>query len=104
MEKLAKLINDDANISIKIIDDAKLNHLFNLTYSFDILKSAITTLFKNQENLQKKLKKAIETNNEQNKYIENLQKQIKDNYTTKEEAKKLDTKLTEINDALIESN
>jgi uncharacterized phage infection (PIP) family protein YhgE len=104
MEKLAKLINDDANISIKIIDDAKLNHLFNLTYSFDILKSAITTLFKNQENLQKKLKKAIETNNEQNKYIETLQKQIKDNYTTKEEAKKLDTKLTEINDALIESN
>ena len=104
MEKLAKLINDDPNISIKIIDDAKLNHLFNLTYSFDILKSAITTLFKNQENLQKKLKKAIETNNEQNKYIETLQKQIKDNYTTKEEAKKLDTKLTEINDALIESN
>ena len=104
MEKLAKLINDDANISIKIIDDAKLNHLFNLTYSFDILKSAIATLFKNQENLQKKLKKAIETNNEQNKYIETLQKHIKDNYTTKEETKKLDTKLTEINDALIESN
>ena len=104
MEKIAKLINDEAKINIKIIEDAKLNHLFNITYSFDILKSAISTLFKNQDSLLKKLNKAFEINNEQNKYIESLEKRIKDNYTSKEESKKLDSKLTEINDALVESN
>ena len=104
MEKIAKLINDEAKINIKIIEDAKLNHLFNLTYSFDILKSAISTLFKNQDSLSKKLNKAFEINNEQNKYIELLEKKIKDNYTTKEESKKIDTKITDINNALVESN
>jgi len=104
MEKISKLINDEAKINIKIIEDAKLNHLFNLTYSFDILKSAISTLFKNQDSLLKKLNKAFEINNEQNKYIESLEKKIKEKYTTKEESKKIETKITEINDALVESN
>ena len=44
MEKIAKLINDEAKINIKIIEDAKLNNLFNITYSFDILKSDISKL------------------------------------------------------------
>ena len=104
MEKISKLINDEAKINIKIIEDAKLNHLFNLSYSFDILKSAISTLFKNQDSLLKKLNKAFEINNEQNKYIESLEKKIKEKYTTKEESKKIETKITEINDALVESN
>ena len=65
MNKQPTLIIDDTNNGIKILEDAKLNHLFNLTYSFDILKSAISMLFKNQENLLKKIDKAYVMNNEQ---------------------------------------
>lgn len=108
MDKQPTIIIDDANIGIKIIEDAKLNHLFNLSYNFDILKSAISMLFKNQENLLKKIDKAYDMNNEQKKYIESLEKYIKDNCTTKKETKKLmsdlNTKITQINDALAESN
>lgn len=101
MNKQPTLIIDDTNNGIKILEDAKLNHLFNLTYSFDILKSAISMLFKNQENLLKKIDKAYEMNNEQKKYIESLEKYIKDNCATKKE---LDTKINQINDALAKSN
>ncbi len=101
MNKQPTLIIDDTNNGIKILEDAKLNHLFNLTYSFDILKSAISMLFKNQENLLKKIDKTYEMNNEQKKYIESLEKYIKDNCATKKE---LDTKINQINGALAESN
>lgn len=101
MNKQPTLIIDDTNNGIKILEDVKLNHLFNLTYSFDILKSAISMLFKNQENLLKKIDKAYEMNNEQKKYIESLEKYIKDNCATKKE---LDTKINQINGALAESN
>lgn len=101
MNKQPTLIIDDTNNGIKILEDAKLNHLFNLTYSFDILKSAISMLFKNQENLLKKIDKAYVMNNEQKKYIESLEKYIKDNCATKKE---LDTKINQINGALAESN
>ena len=59
MNKQPTLIIDDTNNGIKILEDAKLNHLFNLTYSFDILKSAISMLFKNQENLLSNLYSAV---------------------------------------------
>lgn len=115
MEKLPKIIIDDVEADITILEDLSLNNLFKLTYNFDILKTTISTLFQNQENLAKKINKAYEINNEQNKYIETLQKYIKDNYITKQESitqqekleskiKELDQKITQIDEELVKSN
>ena len=93
MENLSKLIFADIDNDITIIKDLDLNGLFNLTYSFDILKGTLSTLFKNQQNLLKKINKANEINNEQNKVIESLQKYIKENCITKGESKSLKNNL-----------
>ena len=102
MEKISKLIIDANKDDIEVIQKLDLNSLFNLTYSFDILKNTIRTLVKNQENFQKKMEKVLEINNEQNKYIESLQKHIKDNYITKEESNKLDNKIKELDNKIAE--
>lgn len=115
MEEITKLTLSDIDNDITIIDDLDLNSLFNFTYNFDILKLTITTLFKNQQNLLKKITKTNEINNEQNKEIESLQNYIKDNYTTKNESKslkknlelkldELNQKITQIDEELVKSN
>ena len=115
MEKLPKLTFEEIEADITIIEDMDLNSLFQLTYNFDILKSTISALFQNQENLQKKINKAFEVNNEQNKYIETLHQYIKDNCVTKKEynpqkekleskIKELDQKITQIDEELVKSN
>ena len=115
MEKISKLIFADIDNDITIIEDLDLNGLFNLTYNFDILKGTISTLFKNQQNLMKKINKAHEINNEQNKVIESLQKYIKDKCITKDESKntqknleskieELNQKIYQIDEELVKSN
>ena len=103
MEKFPKLIFDDVETDITISKGGlHLDSLFKLTYDFDKLKGAISALFSNQEKLLKKINKACEINNNQNKYIEYLQKNINENFTTKEEKEKLELKIKELDDKLKE--
>ena len=105
MEQLPKIISDDIEEDITIMDDMDLNNLFNLTYNFDILKSTISILFKNQENLLKKINKAYEINKQQNEYMESLHQESisqKDNLESK--IKEIDQKITQIDEELVKSN
>jgi predicted RNase H-like nuclease (RuvC/YqgF family) len=111
MEKVPQFIIDTKDEEIAIVEDTDLKNLFNLTYSFDLLQSTITLLFKNQEKLENKIFKANEINNEQNKKIESLQKYIRDNCATKKEFNYLENKINELNkkiseidDELVKSN
>ena len=105
MEQLPKIISDDIEEDITIMDDMDLNNLFNLTYNFDILKSTISILFKNQENLLKKINKAYEINKQQNEYMESLHQESisqKDNLESK--IKEIEQKVTQIDEELVKSN
>ena len=111
MEKVPQFIIDTKDEEIAIVEDTDLKNLFNLTYSFDLLQSTITLLFKNQEKLENKIFKANEINNEQNKKIESLQRYIRDNCAAKKEFNYLENKINELNkkiseidDELVKSN
>ena len=115
MEETAQLIFDEGESEVTIIKDVDLNTLLNLTYNFDILKNTIFTIFKNQENLLKKITKIYEINNEQNKLIESLEKKIQEKYISKDEynetknnlesqIKALNLKISQIDEEFIKSN
>ena len=46
MEKVPQFIIDNKDDEIAIVEDTDLKNLFNLSYSFDLLQSTITLLFK----------------------------------------------------------
>ena len=115
METKAQLIFDEGETEVTIIKDEDLNTLFSLTYNFDILKNAIFTIFKNQENLLKKITKNSEINNEQNKLIESLEKKVQEKYISKDEynetknnlesqIKELNLKISQIDEEFTKSN
>ena len=88
---------------ITILTDLDLNSLFNLSYNFDLLKGIITTLLKNQQNLQKQCEAENRTNNDQYQLISNIQNDlgnINDNYVNKESYNELLEEIKEINGKL----
>ena len=71
------------------MNNLDLNSLFNLTYNFDLLKGIITTLFTNQQSLQKQINDIKNENDEQKKSIQSLKSNLKEKYLTKEQFKPL---------------
>ena len=75
---------------IKIMNDIDLNALFNLNYSFDLLKGIIQQLLKNQNALQNQIDELYGGNSDKDKRIENLEKEVKflkETYVDKETLK-----------------
>ena len=90
MDKSNNLIIKDINSeNITIMNNLDLNSLFNLTYNFDLLKGIITTLFTNQQSLQKQINDIKNENDEQKKSIQSLKSNLKEKYLTKEQFKPL---------------
>jgi hypothetical protein len=77
MDKTNNILFDNIDPdSITIFSDVDLNALFNFSYNFDLLKGIISTLLKNQQNLQRQIEFANYMNNEQDKTITSLKNEI----------------------------
>ena len=88
---------------ITVLNDLNVDALFNLSYNFDLLKGTITTMIKNQQNLQQQCSIENKTNNEQNQILGALEQRIKiieDNYINKDTFKENTDQFKEIQDKI----
>ena len=88
---------------ITVLNDLNVDALFNLSYNFDLLKGTITTMIKNQQNLQQQCIIENKTNNEQNQTLAALElrvKTIEDNYIDKDTFKESTDQLKEVQEKI----